>query len=217
MIRLIDSVQLLVPDILKAFDSKLKPDKNTFGKPNMLQVTKLDLLNQNGFVSKTFVQLTRAKRREPKASWRMEDADVLFVDKGLTLAASCPLACRFFFVNKGLTEIQTNIFIKTSPWILWIYPPSQQSPGWHYIFRLDRIPWGGIVSLRILFCESIFENLDQNRTPHLVVYLTIADCLAHQGNTCYLNAILQCIVHTPLLYTHLGFLKFRWFLGCCWF
>ena len=28
----------------------------------------------------------------------------------------------------------------------------------------------------------------------------IAELLSFQGNTCYLNAILQCIVHTPFLH-----------------
>ena len=114
----------------------------------------------------------------------MEDEDVFFVKKGLISAAFCPLSCRFFFVKEVDGDPDKHLHQHIPLGYFGSTPPTQQSPGWHYIFRLDRIPiWtficddcilggGGYSSFWILVCESIFENLDQNRTPPILLYIS---------------------------------------------
>ena len=163
----------------------------------------------------------------------MEDEDVFFVKKGLISAAFCPLSCRFFFVKEVDGDPDKHLHQHIPLGYFGSTPPTQQSPGWHYIFRLDRIPiWtficddcilggGGIVPFGYWFVSPSSKIWTKTEPPpfccishHCRLPREPGEHLLPQRHPS-MHCTYTLTLYAPWRFVQRFFMKFRWFFGCC--
>ena len=101
------------------------------------------------------------------------------------------LDCNFFWMSKTHPQILPD----------WLYNPSWSIGGFPMSVLVSTLMLKSNFTICFLL-SLIFEWIFLCRP--LTWNARLPSGAEPQGNTCYLNAILQCIVHTPLLYWCLG-------------